>query len=82
MSASADGDGTPLAEDRVAALVARAATRRAAAAARRQRLQAAREHGLLARHRLKLARLARHATEATQQAATEPISHDIPGDAA
>ena len=77
-----DGDNTPPVGDRVAALVARAAARRAAAAARRQRLQAAREHGLQARHRLKLARLARPATEATQQAATDPSSHDIPGDAA
>jgi hypothetical protein len=43
--------------DRVADLIAEAARRRAAAADRRHRLQKAREHGLAARHRLKLARL-------------------------
>lgn len=44
-------------EQRVAALIAAATARRAANTARRQRLQKAREHGLIARHRLKLQRL-------------------------
>jgi hypothetical protein len=44
-------------DDRIAALIAQAAARRAAAAARRARYDTARQHGLAARHHLKLARL-------------------------
>ncbi|MGW3179928.1 hypothetical protein ACWDD9_11755 [Kitasatospora sp. NPDC001119] len=50
-------------DDRVAALIAQAAQRRAAAAARRVRYQRAREHGLAARHHLKLARLNQQPTK-------------------
>lgn len=56
-------------DDRIAALIAQAAARRAANAARRARYQRAREHGLAARHRLKLAR---------QQQQPDPTDDDPP----
>ncbi|MFJ4794142.1 hypothetical protein [Kitasatospora purpeofusca] len=61
-------------EDRVAALIAQAAARRAANAARRARLDAARQAGLAARHHLRLARL--QAREQPPAGTTEPEPPD------
>ncbi|MFF2749557.1 hypothetical protein ACFVVA_28945 [Kitasatospora sp. NPDC058048] len=62
-------------EDRVAALIAQAAQRRAAAAARRARYNTARQAGLAARHHLKLTRLAQQPTEPPADS-TEPEPPD------
>lgn len=66
------------ADDRVQQAIAEAARRRAANQARRRRYEAARQHGIAARHHLKLKRLQQHENQQDEDPNPEVATHGRP----